>query len=106
MAAAPVDTWLARLEAADLPGAPINDVAAVLAHPQVLARNMVVPVDDPALPGFRVAGNPIKLSTQEDRRSRPAAPLLGADRADLLAELGVVVPERGTSAQGDGSAGA
>ena len=74
LAAAPVAAWLARLEAADLPGAPINDVAAVLAHPQVLARNMVVPVDDPALPGFRVAGNPIKLSTQDDPPSRPAAP--------------------------------
>ena len=89
LAGAPVATWLERLEAADLPGAPINDVAAVLAHPQVLARNMVVPVDDPSLPGFRVAGNPIKLSTQDDPTSRPAAPALGADRERLLAELGL-----------------
>ena len=87
LAAAPVGSWLAKLEAADLPGAPINDVEAVLNHPQVLARNMVVPVDDPALPGFRVAGNPIKLSTQDDPSSRPPAPRLGADRLAILAEL-------------------
>jgi CoA:oxalate CoA-transferase len=86
---ADVATWLERLSAADLPTAPINDVAAVLAHPQVRARNMVVPVDDPEMPGFVVAGNPIKLSTNEDPRARPAAPALGADRQRLLAELGM-----------------
>ena len=86
---ATVAEWLARMEAHDLPAAPINDVAAVLAHPQVRARNMVVPVDDPAMPGFIVAGNPVKLSTQVDPAARPAAPALGADRARLLAELGL-----------------
>lgn len=87
LASAPVATWLQRLEAADVPAAPINDVAAVLTHPQVQARNMVVAVDDPALPGFRVAGNPVKLSTQDDPRSRAPAPALGADRERLLREL-------------------
>ncbi len=81
--------WLAVFEAADLPAAPINDIAAVLAHPQVLARNMVVPVDDPDMPGFLVAGNPVKLSTHAEQRSRVAAPVLGAHRAALLAELGL-----------------
>jgi len=104
LAAASVDTWLARLEAADLPGAPINDVAAVLEDPQVQARNMVVPVDDPSLPDFRVAGNPIKLSTQEDRRSRPPAPLLGADKPALLVELAAAASA--ASEQPDGLAGA
>ncbi len=42
----PSTTWLSRLEATDIPCGPINDVAHVLADPQVRARNMVVPVDD------------------------------------------------------------
>ena len=78
------------MEAARPAAAPINDVAAVLAHPQVRARNMVVPVDDPAMPGFIVAGNPVKLSTQVDPpRSTRGAGTLVADRARLLAELGL-----------------
>src|SRR4051812_17207810 len=52
LAHADVETWLARLEAADIPCGPINDVAAVLAHPQVRARNMVVSADDERLHGL------------------------------------------------------
>ena len=71
---ATVDEWLARLEAADVPCGPINDVAQVLADPQVLSRNMVVEVDDPRLEGFAVAGNPIKLSAFPDPPTRGPVP--------------------------------
>jgi CoA:oxalate CoA-transferase len=51
-------------------------VAEVLADPQVRARNMVVEVDDPRLPAFSVAGNPIKLSAFADPASRGPVPSL------------------------------
>ena len=69
-----VATWLGRLEAADLPCGPINDVAAVLAHPQVRARNMVVQIDDVRLEGLEMAGNPIKSSRYADPRTRGPVP--------------------------------
>lgn len=69
-----VATWLERLEAADVPCGPINDVAAVLAHPQVRARNMVVTVDDERLGGLEVAGNPIKNSRYPDPTTRGPIP--------------------------------
>ena len=69
-----VATWLERLEAADLPCGPINDVAAVLAHPQVRARNMVVRVDDDRLDGLEMSGNPIKNSRYADPPSRGRVP--------------------------------
>ena len=65
-----VATWLERLEAADLPCGPINDVAAVLAHPQVRARNMVVRVDDDRLDGLGDGGQP----DQEQPLPRPHQP--------------------------------
>ena len=74
-----VDEWLARLEAADLPCGPINDVAAVLAHPQVRARNMVVTVDDERLAALEMAGNPIKNSRHPDVLTRGRVPDLGED---------------------------
>jgi CoA:oxalate CoA-transferase len=69
-----VDEWLSLLGDAGIPCGPINDVRAVLHDPQVLARNMVVDVDDPRLHGFRVAGNPIKLSGAPDPTSRGPVP--------------------------------
>jgi CoA:oxalate CoA-transferase len=71
---ATVDEWLERLEAADIPCGPINDVAAVLAHPQVRARNMVVRIDDERLDGLQMAGNPIKSSRHPDPSTRGRVP--------------------------------
>src|SRR3954452_11444521 len=79
LAQAGVDAWLARLEAADIPCGPINDVAAVLAHPQVRARNMVVSADDERLHGLAMAGNPIKSSRHPDPPTRGRVPDLGDD---------------------------
>jgi CoA:oxalate CoA-transferase len=79
LAHADVDTWLERLEAADIPCGPINDVAAVLAHPQVQARNMVVTAADERLQGMAMAGNPIKSSRHPDPPTRGAVPDLGGD---------------------------
>jgi CoA:oxalate CoA-transferase len=76
--------WLKMLEADGVPCAPINDIAAVMSDPQVLARNMIVTAADPDLGPVRMQGNPIKLSTYEDSSRRPAAPDLDGDRAVIL----------------------
>jgi CoA:oxalate CoA-transferase len=83
----PCAEWLALLEAAGIPCGPLNDVAAVLADPQVRARNMVVVAEDPAVGRFALAGNPVKLSGVADPPTRPPAPRLDEHRAELLAEL-------------------
>ncbi|MFQ5347756.1 MAG: CoA transferase, partial [Rhodothalassiaceae bacterium] len=89
LAAAPVATWLERLEAAGIPSGPINDIAAVLADPQVAARNMVVTAVDPVAGALRMAGNPVKMSGAPDAPTRRPAPALDADRDRILAELGL-----------------
>jgi CoA:oxalate CoA-transferase len=86
-AARPGAEWLGLLEAAGIPCGPLNDVAAVLADPQVRARNMVVVAEDPAAGRFALAGNPVKLSGVADPPTRPPAPRLDEHRAELLAEL-------------------
>ena len=55
---------------AGIPCAPINDIAHACADPQVVARNMIVPIDDAALPGIKIAGLPIKMSAYPDRDRR------------------------------------
>jgi len=79
--------WLVLLEAEGVPCAPINDIAAIMADPQVRARNMIVTAADPDLGAVRMQGNPIKLSAYDDPSRRPAAPELDEDREAILAEL-------------------
>ncbi len=87
--------WLPLLEAAGVPCGPLNNVAAVMADPQVAARNMIVTADDADLGPVRMPGNPVKLSAYEDPATRPAAPDLDADRAAILRELGLWRSSRG-----------
>jgi CoA:oxalate CoA-transferase len=79
--------WLERLEAADIPCGPINDVAQVLADEQVRARNMVVSVPCGTGRSLEIAGNPIKLDGSDDPPERPAAPSLDGDREQLVREF-------------------
>jgi formyl-CoA transferase len=79
--------WLRRLEAAEVPCGPINDLAAVFAEPQVLARRMVETIEHPTIGPLRVTGVPFKFSaTPASVRSAP--PLLGQHTDELLAWLG------------------
>ena len=82
----PIAHWLAVLEAAGVPCAPINTVEDVLADPQVAARNMVIRSQDAAAGEVKMAGNPIKLSAYPDPKERPPAPELDEHRAAILGE--------------------
>ena len=79
--------WIAALQRAGVPCGPLNDVARVVADPQVAARNMIVTVGDAAAGEVKMAGNPIKLSGHADPATRPPAPELDGDRERILAEL-------------------
>jgi CoA:oxalate CoA-transferase len=74
--------WIAVLEEAGVPCAPIHNIADAVEHPQVRARSMIVSAD-----GLRMAGNPIKLSDFPDSSLRRAAPRLDADGPRIRAEL-------------------
>jgi CoA:oxalate CoA-transferase len=81
LASADAEAWLARLEAAELPCAPVQNVAEVLAHPQIRARHMALPIDAPEYAGVLVAGNPMKVSTMRERKRAKKPPPLGAAAA-------------------------
>jgi CoA:oxalate CoA-transferase len=83
----PTQYWLDLLLPAGIPCAPINDVGQAIHDPQVQARNMVLPIDDPSVAPLMVAGMPIKMSAYPDAHSRDAAPELDADRARILADF-------------------
>ncbi len=81
------DHWLAKLEEAGVPCGPLHSVGQVVDHPQSLARNMVVGIDDARAGPIKIAGNPIKLSNHTDPSQRGPVPALDQDRARIIAEL-------------------
>lgn len=85
MAKATASEWLARFENAGVPCGPINDIAGVLADPQVSARNMIVTADDAVIGKMRMPGNPVKMSAHADAPARAGAPELDGDREEILA---------------------
>lgn len=81
------DEWVALLIEAGLPGAPLNDLAALLAHPQTQARQIVQPYHDPHRGPSRAVAQPISFAGIE-RTPGTAPPLLGEHSAGILSELG------------------
>ena len=74
-----------------VPVAPVYGLSEALADEQVRAREMIVDVDHPRFGALRELGCPIKMEGVTPRYE-PGAPL-GADTAELLAEIGVGAAE-------------
>ena len=79
--------WVDRLGDFGIPASPINDVGQASSHPQTIARNMIVSIDDPITGPMKVSGNPIKISGFEDPTTRSPAPNLDENRDQILDEI-------------------
>ena len=79
--------WIEILDNFGVPSGPINDIGQAATHPQTIARNMIVSIEDPVTGSMKVAGNPIKISSFEDPETRQPAPNLDQDREHILEEL-------------------
>ncbi|CAN5592889.1 CaiB/BaiF CoA-transferase family protein [soil metagenome] len=84
--------WLARLDAAEVPAGPVNDVLAAFEAEQARARTMTQTIDHPVLGPLRQVGLPYKLSATPGAISAPP-PLLGEHSDEILAELGFTSQE-------------
>ena len=77
-----LDYWLARLDAARLPYAPVNDYTQALADPQVAHRGLIHEVDHPQSGGIKVVGPPW-ITTRGSAPITPP-PLLGQHTEEVL----------------------
>jgi len=78
---------IAKLDAAEVPVGPVNDVAEILNDPHVRARRLVGSFDYPDVGEFKALALPYKfLGWDNPEIGRP--PVLGEHTEALLAELG------------------
>jgi len=82
----PGDEWLELLYHEGIPAGPVNTVDRAVNHPQVLAREMIVTMEDPRRGRLKVAGNPIKMSATPGTSFNPP-PALGEHTAEILSQL-------------------
>jgi crotonobetainyl-CoA:carnitine CoA-transferase CaiB-like acyl-CoA transferase len=83
----PRSYWLPRLDANDIPNAPINTIAEVFDDPQI--RHMGIPkaIHHPAMGASNLVGSPIDLTGTPPKFYR-AAPVLGEHTEEILGRLG------------------
>ncbi len=75
-----------RLTKAGIPCGPINNIEMITKDEQVASREMIVDVDHPVAGKTSIPGIPIKMSKTMGS-IRKAAPLLGENTDEILAEL-------------------
>ena len=81
------DNWLKLLEDAGVVAGPIYNMDQVYKDPQVLARQMLVDLEDPELGTIHNIGIPVKLSSTPGQ-IRTRAPMLGEHSVEVLIENG------------------
>jgi CoA:oxalate CoA-transferase len=78
--------WIDRLNAAGVPSGKVQNLAEVLADPQVQDQEMVIEVDHPGHGEVRMLGFPVKLSGTPCEVLMPA-PRLGEHNEEILGPL-------------------
>ena len=81
------DYWMEQLESAGVVAGPIYDMAQVYADEQVLAREMLVELEDEGLGKLKNIGVPVKLSSTPGS-IRHRGPALGENSREVLLEHG------------------
>ena len=74
------------LSEAGVPAAPVNNVAEMVADPQVEAREMFVEREHPMYGAVKITGTPLKLSETPGRIDR-LAPLPGEHNEDIFVDM-------------------
>ena len=78
--------WIKLLESAGVPAGPINTIDKVMNNRQVLSRNMIVEVENDKIGKVKIAGNPIKMESIQDKTYRNNAPEIGEHTKKILSE--------------------
>ena len=81
------DEWIKKMESLKIPCGPIFNIKQAVENPQVQQRNMIIKSYHKKIGEFKSAGNPIKMSTYEDKKTRGDIPDLDEHREKIIKEF-------------------
>ena len=79
--------WVQEMEKEKIPCGPIFNIKEAVENPQIESRNMIVKAYHKVIGDFKLAGNPIKLSTYKDEKTRGDIPDLDEHREKIIEEF-------------------
>ena len=79
--------WVKIMEKERIPCGPIFNIKEAVENPQVESRNMIVKAYHKVIGDFKLAGNPIKMSSYKDEKTRGDIPDLDEHRQKILKEF-------------------
>ncbi|MBL6858328.1 MAG: CoA transferase [Pelagibacteraceae bacterium] len=79
--------WVQEMEKEKIPCGPIFNIKEAVENPQIESRNMIVKAYHKVIGDFKLAGNPIKMSTYKDEKTRGDIPDLDEHREKILKEF-------------------
>ncbi|MFC2096082.1 CaiB/BaiF CoA transferase family protein [Bacteroidota bacterium] len=81
------EEWLQIMEDYKIPNTPINNIKDVMENKQILARNMIVDVEDKKSGNLKIAGNPIKMTNVPEVDHRNPAPDIGEHNSEIFKNM-------------------
>ena len=79
--------WVKEMEKEKIPCGPIFNIKEAIENPQIESRNMIVKAYHKVIGDFKLAGNPIKMSTYKDEKTRGDIPDLDEHRKKIINEF-------------------
>ena len=79
--------WVSEMEKDKIPCGPIFNIKEAVENPQIKERNMIVKSYHKIIGEFKLAGNPIKMSSYKDEKTRGDIPDLDEHRDKILKEF-------------------
>jgi CoA:oxalate CoA-transferase len=79
--------WVSHMEKERIPCGPIYNIKEAVENPQVQSRNMIVKAYHKVIGDFKLAGNPIKMTSYKDETTRGDIPDLDEHREKILKEF-------------------
>jgi CoA:oxalate CoA-transferase len=80
-------SWVQEMEKEKIPCGPIFNVKEAIENPQIESRNMIVKAYHKVIGDFKLAGNPIKMSSYKDEKTRGDIPDLDEHREKIIKEF-------------------
>ncbi len=87
LSAKKTDEWVKEMEKDKIPCGPIFNIKEAVENPQIESRNMIVKAFHKVVGDFKLAGNPIKMSSYNDEKTRGDIPDLDEHRQKILEEF-------------------